>query len=650
MPVEPKAEVAPEQSSPERQPESTWKVSPRCILIGLLLVPLNVYWVIAAEVRWYVILTINPLFVTPVFYLFALVVLNGALRRVVPKLVLKPGELVVIYIMLVLSCTIATHDFIINLMSSMGWVAWFGSEQNQWESRMFPHLPRWLLVWDKDLLTGYFNGNRPLYEPAVLKMWIAPLAFWSVFIFAVGWIMLCMSVILRRAWAEETKLSFPIVRLPLAMTQEGGAESFLKSRMLWAGFGVAAALSIVNGLHLWFPGLPDMQVRAHWISFINPPWTATAPLCITFYPFAIGLAYLVPLDVSFSCWFFYLFAKAQAVSGFHMGYTPGPNFPYLMEQGIGAWTAFGIALLYTSRRYLRGVFRIALNPQKGEDADEPMPYRVALWGLLAGTAVFFVFWWAAGMSPFWVLVVLGLYLLLAICITRVRAEAGGQHTVWDLEPMNVLRLFDSRILGPTTMAAAAMSHWYWRLNRSHMMPSQMEAFKLAQEHRIDLRSLILPMIAATVLATVVGMWACLHIFYSEGALAKCQGFALWTNLESYNWLDGGLKTGFRAEGSRWVAVGSAGGFIVLLTSLRRMFAWFPFHPLGYCIGPGLIWLWFPFLIAWALKLVILRYGGLSLYRRSLPFFLGLVLGDYTTGAMWSLIGITFEVPVHQLFH
>jgi len=626
------------------------QVSTRCVVLGLLLVPVNVYWVIAAEVRWYTILTINPLFVTPIFYLLVLLGVNVVLRRVAPRLVLMPSELVVIYMMLVMSCTIATHDFIINLMSTLGWARWFASPQNRWETVVFPYLPKWLMVWDKDLLVGYFNGNRPLYDPAVLRMWLTPLACWSVFILSVGWMMMCMSVILRKAWTEETKLSFPIVRLPLAMTQTDSPESFMRSKALWAGFAVAALISLENGLHLWFPILPDMQVRARWIVFHNNPWNAMHPICQTYYPFAIGLGFLVPLDVSFSCWFFYLFAKAQAVAGVRMGYVAGPYFPYLMEQGIGAWTAFGIALLYASRKYLRNVVRIAMSREKGEDFGEPMPYRVAVLGLVVGMCVFIGFWRAAGMSGLWVMVVLGLYLLLSICITRVRAEAGGQHTVWDLEPMNVFRLFDSRILGPHNLAAASMSHWYWRLNRSHMMPAQMEAFKLAQEHKINLRSLVLPMLAALALAMVAGMWACLHVFYNEGALAKCRGFAVWTCLEQYGWLEGSLSNGFRAEPSRWIAVSSAAVFTLGLAWMRGKFAWWPFHPLGYCIGPGLIWLWLPFLISWALKLVILRYGGLRVYRRTLPFFLGLILGDYTAGALWSLVGILFEAPVHELFH
>jgi hypothetical protein len=74
------------------------------------------------------------------------------------------------------------------------------------------------------------------------------------------------------------------------------------------------------------------------------------------------------------------------------------------------------------------------------------------------------------------------------------------------------------------------------------------------------------------------------------------------------------------------------------------------HPLGYCAGPWLVWSWFPFCLAWALKTVILRYGGQPAYRRLTPFFLGLVLGDYATGAAWAIIGPLLKVQGYQLFH
>lgn len=625
-------------------------VTTRAVVLGLILVPLNVYWVIAAELRWYVVLTLNPLFVTPIFYLFMLVCLNSLIRRIKPRLVFKPGELVTLYVMLVMTCTIATHDFIINLMTTMSWARWYATPENRWETQLFTHLPRWLFVWDKDLLEGYFAGNGTLYNAATLKMWIVPLGFWTIFIFAVCWMMICMSVMVRKAWTEETKLSFPIIRLPLALAQDSTPDSILRSQALWWGFSIAAVISLINGLHVWFPNLPYWQVRARYIEFPYPPWTAAAPMWIAWYPFAIGLAYLVPVDVSFSCWFFYLFFKIQAVAGYRMGYGGIPDFPFVHEQGIGAWLAFGVSLIFMYRRYFVRIVRAAFDNNDTSCSSEPMSYRTALIGLLGGMIVFCVFWYQAGMSLLWVVVVLFTYLLISLSITRVRAEAGGQHNVWDLEPMNLMRLFDSHSLGPANLAAGAVSHWYWRLNRSSPMPSQFEAFKLAQECGLNLRSLVAPMMSALALAGVFGMWSCLHIFYSAGAVAKCQGYAVWTGMETFTWLDNALGTGFHAEASRWIAVCTASVFTLLLAWLRTRLLWFPFHPLGYCMGSELRWLWFPFFIAWLIKLPMLKFGGLRIYRKSLPFFLGLVLGDYVAGAVWSLIGIAFGVPVNQVFH
>lgn len=625
-------------------------VTPRALLLGMLLIPFNVYWVIAAELRWYIILTLNPLFVTPIFYLFLLVGLNSVLKRVAPRKVLSGGEMVTIYLMLVMSCTIATHDFIINLMSIMPWPRWFANSTNNWENTIFEHLPKWLFVWDRDLLQGAFHGNSLLYQRDVLLMWLRPLAIWSLFILAIGWTMLCLNVILRRAWVDETRLAFPIVRLPLVLTETRTEGITLQSPVLWLGFAVAASINILNGLHLWFPSLPHLPTRAQPLQFPTPPWNATWPLFTTWYPFAIGLAFLVPLDVSFSCWFFYLFVKAQAVLGHMYGYGNVPDFPFVSEQGIGAWYAFGLALLYGLRRHLASVLRAAIRKDDPREAGEVMSYRTAVVGLLAGCAVFVAFWYLAGMAIVWVFVVLFTYLLLSLSITRARAEAGGQHTVWDLEPMRLVRLFDSRMIGPVTLATAAISHWYWRLNRSHFMPSQLEMMKLAQDHGMPLRSLVLPIMAALALATFFGMWACLHVFYGEGATAKCQGFAIWTGIETFDWLNNAVTNGFRSEPVRWFVIGGSALFTVFLAWMRTRFAGFPFHPLGYCIGPGLIWLWLPFFVAWLCKFLILRYGGLKLYRRALPFFLGLVLGDYTTGAIWSLIGVFGNMPAYNIFH
>jgi hypothetical protein len=42
-------------------------------------------------------------------------------------------------------------------------------------------------------------------------------------------------------------------------------------------------------------------------------------------------------------------------------------------------------------------------------------------------------------------------------------------------------------------------------------------------------------------------------------------------------------------------------------------------------------------IAWMIKSAVLRYGGPRWYRKTLPFFLGMILGQYISGGMWIII-------------
>lgn len=77
---------------------------------------------------------------------------------------------------------------------------------------------------------------------------------------------------------------------------------------------------------------------------------------------------------------------------------------------------------------------------------------------------------------------------------------------------------------------------------------------------------------------------------------------------------------------------------VVLATLRTRLFWFPFHPLGYALSGcwTMMVFWWPCFVAWLLKVVILRYGGMKLYARLRPFFLGMVLGEFTTAILFTL--------------
>ena len=65
----------------------------------------------------------------------------------------------------------------------------------------------------------------------------------------------------------------------------------------------------------------------------------------------------------------------------------------------------------------------------------------------------------------------------------------------------------------------------------------------------------------------------------------------------------------------------------LLTLLRYRWPWWPLHPLGLAASHN--WMRriaFSIFLIWAAKLVILQLGGASLYRRCIPFVVGMLVG------------------------
>ena len=94
------------------------------------------------------------------------------------------------------------------------------------------------------------------------------------------------------------------------------------------------------------------------------------------------------------------------------------------------------------------------------------------------------------------------------------------------------------------------------------------------------------------------------------------------------------------DAGRIVATGWGVVVTGALIRLRQSLGWSPLHPLGFAVATAYGDLvWFPFLLVWLSKVLILRYGGMKLYRAAIPGFLGFALGHvFTAGVVWGLVG------------
>ena len=97
-----------------------------------------------------------------------------------------------------------------------------------------------------------------------------------------------------------------------------------------------------------------------------------------------------------------------------------------------------------------------------------------------------------------------------------------------------------------------------------------------------------------------------------------------------------------------------GGLIAgWLLVMRYMFTWWPLHPIGLIVGPfadPIRGSAFSIFIAWACKLLILKFGGIVLYWKARPLFLGFVVGFFAgMGVSFFADMIWFPGQGHQIY-
>ena len=150
-------------------------VTSRAVLLGILLLPANAYWLVLMEVvRYAGHPTSISLFFNAVFELAVLIAANSGVRRFWPRLALSPGELLTVYIMLALASAIAGHDMIEVLVPIMAHAHYFARPENGWTTSILPHLPGWLVVSDPLALKAFYTGASSLYDQRNLLAWLGP--------------------------------------------------------------------------------------------------------------------------------------------------------------------------------------------------------------------------------------------------------------------------------------------------------------------------------------------------------------------------------------------------------------------------------------------------------------------------------------------
>jgi len=638
----------------------TWRALLVAYVALLVLAPLAFY----VEIVWYRVpdVTSGVPAMAPIVVLLVLTALMALppLRRTG----LTRRELLTVYSLLLIGGTMISHGLFPLALSRNIAFHYMARTHPHWEPLFLQYVPTWFAPSDFDIVDGYFQG-----APAVpwSAWWIPMGALWAL-ILLLSTATLSLIVILRRQWISYERLSFPLAQIPLQMVGQppghgnAGAGRLPKSWVFWVGIMLALFINFTNSLSERVPSVPAIPLGPVPIMRWQRvgPWAGLGHIELVLWPWMIAIAYLVPRELAFSVWFFWLVRLALHVTAVMRGATPqlpsewyGPEFPAPYFQGAGAAFMLLGLVLWGARRHLWHVVRIALTRAYGKnDAEEPVAYRWAVLAFFGSLAGLVYFSWLAGCRLAFGLLLMGMMIAYFVLMVRLRAEAGLGFLCYPCELQEIL----SGTVGMGMFRRAELvmlisNQWSFQsgtgLSFEAVPGTVMDSFKVADSGRLNSRRLLAAIVGALMLSLVASSYLSLTMMYELGFMGTSRAMH-YTNFSWQTLNAGGRIAHYLSDPA--ASVMNSGGIIaffsgaaavLLLGMMRLRFWWWPFHPLGYIAANtwGAHWNYMPFFVGWALKSLVIRYGGLRLYRATVPLAVGLIVGDVVNTGIWTVVSL-----------
>ena len=613
--------------------------------------------------------------------LLVLVLVLNPLMRLIGRG--KPGtwlggfsrnEALTVYISCLFSCIVPGHGSETFVLPNLIAPFYFATRENKWLDFLEPHLRPWLTpaLWaDKTGQYGplgkeavenwYIGGNAPVPWEA----WLVPMFAWGTLCVLLYVMLACFSVMLRAQWAEHEALSFPLLRLPLELTEDldrddkyGVLGRFFRNPLTWIGFSIAVFIQALNGLNFYFPDVPKFPTDVPTGPMLSePPWNQIGWVPIQIYPIAIGIAYLLTSEVGFSLWFFYFFIKFQHVAAYYMGWMPN-SLPASIGSGgssgkiftgyqvVGAAIAYATIVMWIGRAHYLHIAKRAFGraPRGASESTEMMSYPAAFWGFVLSAAAILAWCVAAGIRIDVAIAMWVLYMVMAIGLTRVLAEGGMLYIGNSWYPLATMAQLTNAGTGTwltssTIVPATLVQGGFMTDLRGFLLPSFVHSFKLAHDRGISRRPLLALIAAVTLITLVMGFWMRVKMGYESSGLT----FHSWFRQNGAQFP--GRFSKQISEGvpdvswMNWAWMGFGGGLTYLMMLARARLMWFPIHPMGYlvCLTYPMTTLWFSIFVGWLCKVLITRFGGNDTYRKTTPLFLGIALGDVFMMLLWLII-------------
>lgn len=622
------------------------------------------------------------------FMLILIILVNAPLSRWMPRWALSYGEMAVIMGMTLVSCGLPSSGLMTYLPNSI--VSMHYDAANSKEYRQLlekANLPDWILPrfeTDKpgdrgteEVIVNFYTrtpreqeGWRARLMAVPWKLWQTPAIGWGLLLIPMFGSYLCMSVIVRRQWAENERLPFPIAMVYLRLIEPPAPRkafnSLFSTRAFWIAVVGVMAIHSLNALNQYFPRhVPAFPISFSLNTLLNEGplrythWTFRVPTKISFS--IVAVTFFLQSKIAFSLWAFYIIWQIVCVfyGSYLSGFPEGSRF----DQMFGSMIVFALLVIWIGRHHWVMVLRHMFGLRRRHDPQDPyLPYALAGWGFALCIVGMIAWLTAVGTTLMGAIVLVAVLMTVMVTISRVVAETGLVYSQVHT-PFNKPWIYLSDLAGMrTTPQNYFYSTWFYQMfghdTRESLPVYSTHALRVADSAAYDPaqgKPRAWPFLIALVLAIIVG-------YFVSGASMLLVQYN-YAEPMSINAQPPVNPWGLR-DSTRTVALDPAAQYVVreivpkdvysrvshsvfamaftgFLAFMRIYFTWWPFHPVGYLLAYSdpIARCWVSIFLGWLAKVLIVRFGGSSLFRSAQPFFIGLLVGEAGASALWLVISI-----------
>ena len=570
-----------------------------------------------------------------IFILFWIICATYLLRILSPIFLISPRSFALIYAGLMVATVLPSMGFGGYFIPLITGVFYYATPENNWSEIIWPHIPQWAVPHDRELIRQLFEGIDST-EPIPWSIWVEPLCWWGIFMFSFFLVSFGLIALVHNQWSQRERLVYPLATVPQILTDslEKPSTGILQKKLLWFGFFIAASIPVVNMIDQVF----DIQIISNFnipsghisIESLNLNYQTNLNLLV------LGLSYLVNLNILASIWLFHLVIGAEASFLNFIGLTSSlpaqPHSPpniLLGHQQIGSLICIVIISICMSRDFIKEQWNIIVGRQINH--TNIVSPRLALLLAFSGMTYMTGFLYKSGLALGWSIIFLGVSIIIFFGIARLLAQTGiGRLRAPMSIPPLLTNTVGSTTIGSQGITALGLSMVWTADVQLFLMGTLAHAFRICESKKLHIkgRHLLWFTSSAMVIGLITTLLSYLYLGYRHGLIHGYSWYFIISPQYHWSWVASTITNPNPAEPLAWIFIAIGAVLSGLLSLASHQWAGWPIHQIGLAIAlTNTIAIdWFGIFLAWLIKLVVLRYGGISLYRKTLPIFVGLILG------------------------